>query len=152
MLHLKNCQMPTSIFVWCFSPRIHKGPQDGKARWCDSYSGYYFTNITMEMFLIWKWSMSLHANYFGMSLHKSWCWELAIHLFAAIRQLKVMVIMRCAIRPSDHNIPHYLHVMSTDSDTSTENKTNKCERSLIPIWNTMISSRPSKLNWSVGHM
>ena len=67
----KNCQMPTSIFVGCFSPRIRKRPQDGKARWFTSYLGYYFTNITMEMCLISKPSMSLHVDYFGMSLHKN---------------------------------------------------------------------------------
>ena len=69
--YMKNCQMPTSIFVGCFSPRIHKRPQDGKTRWFTSYSGYYFTNITMEMCLISKRSMSLHIDYFGMPLHKN---------------------------------------------------------------------------------
>ena len=64
--YMKNCQMPTSIFVGRFSPRIHKRPQDEKARWFTSYSGYYFTNITMEMCLISKRSMSLHVDYFGM--------------------------------------------------------------------------------------
>ena len=65
----KTVKCPQCIFVGHFSPRIHKRPQDGKARCYTSYSGYYFTNITMEMCLILMRSMSLHVDYFGMPLH-----------------------------------------------------------------------------------
>ena len=76
MLHfrqdiLKTVKCPQVYLCDAFLPESVRIPEDGKARWFDSYSGYYFTNITMEMFLISKWSMSLHAYYFGMSLHKS---------------------------------------------------------------------------------
>ena len=36
------------------------------------------------------------------------------------------------------------------TQTHRHGKYGKCERSVIPVWNTMISSRPSKMNWSVG--
>ena len=65
----KTVKCPQCIFVGHFSPRIHNRPQDGKARCYTSYSGYYFTNITMEMCLILMRSMSLHVDYFGMPLH-----------------------------------------------------------------------------------
>ena len=40
------------IFVWYFTPRIHKGPRDGIAQRFASYSDYYFTDVTIHVFNI----------------------------------------------------------------------------------------------------
>ena len=53
MLHFcqdiwKTVKCPQVYLCDAFLPESVRIPQDEKARWFDSYSGYYFTNVTME--------------------------------------------------------------------------------------------------------
>ena len=158
-----------SVFLWYFTPRIHKGPQDEKTRRFASYSGYYFTYVTIHMFLILKRSMTVSDYTYSSECH---CIKDNVKNGLKLRDkfgrisLASILFIRCnqsAQNDGDNAINWSKKLNSRDRQEVIDKRVryNQHRHKHGKIWQMrkLINSSlkyndswPSKLNWSVGHM